>query len=323
MQHTDPITTEASNPASGASSAAPPRAPGVDLVIASWVPLSVRDSDAAALAVVMPTVREMVTETAPQAAPVARRRLWALAPMAVRFYQELGVFDAATVNQPNIERWVSQINAHRPAPWRNGVRASLKKVGYVVNPRGWPPPEAPVGHQPAVAAYTLQEQAGYIDAAALPGFENPEGRRWVAGGGLGAAMNGPELAAAEIGDLLEMGGGRLAVQVRGRRPRLVPIRGCCTDLVRQAVHIVQQRPPEASRRFILSTERNAGAHLAYKVTIGRGRGTWLTAHLQAETPLLALYAIAGPLSATTLNDLIAASSGAISAEQAAVRGLRA
>ena len=207
----------------------------------------------------------------------------------------------------------------------------MKKVGFAVNPLAWPRPQKPVARQPAVAAYTPQEQAGYIDAAALPGFENPEGRRWVVGGGFGMAMNGPELAAAEIGDLREICDGWLAVQVRGRNPRLVPVRDCCTDLVRQAVRLVQQRPPGASHRFILSTERNAGAHLANKVTIGRGRGlsmprarnTWLTAHLQAETPLLALNKVAGRLSAVTLNYLLDASVDTISAEQAAVKGLRA
>ena len=305
--------------------------PEVAAVIELWVPYSIRETDAATQAAVMPIVREMVADAEPKTPKVARRLLWALAPMAARLYRELGAFNKATVNHDNVEIWVSRINAGRPPAWRNGVRAALKRVGFAVNPLGWPRPEAPVGHQRAVAAYTPQHQAAYIDAAALAGFENPEGRRWVTGGGFGAAMNGPELAAAEIGDLREMGGGRLAVQVRGRNPRLVPIRDCCTDIVRQAVDLVQQRPQAASRRFIPSTERNAGAHLANKVTIGRNRGlslprarnTWLTAHLHAETPLLALKQIAGPLSATTLNDLIAASADTLTAEQAAAKGLRA
>ena len=78
-----------------------------------------------------------------------------------------------------------------------------------------------------------------------------------------------------------------------------------------------------------ASHRNAGAHLANKVTIGRGRGlslprarsTWLTAHLRAETPLLALIEIARPLSAVTLNDLLA--TVAVSPEEAAAKGLRA
>ena len=313
----------------GEASAAP--VPEVAAVIASWVPYSIRDTDAATQAAVMPVVREMVAAVGPKTPQAARRLLWALAPMAARLYRELGVFDAAALNHDNVEIWVSQMNADRRPGWRNGARAALKRVGFAVNPLGWPRPQEPVARQPAVAAYTPQQQAGYIDAAALAGFENPEGRRWVVGGSIGAGMNGPELAAAEIGDLRELGGGRLAVQVRGRNPRLVPIRGCCTNIVREAVSLVQKRPPGASRRFVLSTERNAGAHLANKVTLGRGRGlslprarnTWLTAHLQAETPLLALCEIARPLSAATLNDLLAAAASSISAEQATAKGMRA
>ena len=67
------------------------------------------------------------------------------------------------------------------------------------------------------------------------------------------------------------------------------------------------------------------------MSIGRGRGlslrrarnTWLTAHLHAETPLLALREMAGPLDVATLNGLLAASAASISAEQAAIKGLRA
>ena len=300
-------------------------------MIASWVPYSIRDTDAATQAAVMPVVREMVAAVGPKTPQAARRLLWALAPMAVWLHKSLGVVDAATVNRDNVEIWLSQVNIKREVGWRNGARAALRSVGVAVNPQGWPTQPKPMPRPPAVAAYTPREAARYIDAAALPGFENPEGRRWVVGAGIGAGLNGPELTAAEIGDLREIANGRLAVQVRGRNPRLVPIRACCTDLVREAVNLVEQRPPQASRRFVLASHRNAGAHLANKVTIGRGRGlslprarsTWLTAHLQAETPLLALNEIARPVSAVTLNDLLAAAASSLSAEQAAARGLRA
>ena len=313
----------------GAASVNPVSAAGVALVVASWVPHSLRDTDAATFAAVMPVVREMVTATGPQTVRAARRRLWALAPMAVWLYQRLGVFDAGTVNHDNVEVWISQVNANRGLGWRNGARASLRTIGAAANPQGWPTQPAPVSRPLSVAAYSPREEAGYIDAAALAGYANPEGRRWAVAAGFGMGMNGPELAAAQIGDLREIGAGRLAVQVRGRIERLVPIRGCCTALVREAVSLIEQRPPQATRRFVVADHRNAGAGLANKVSIGRGRGlslrraraTWLSAHLRAETPLLALNKIAGPLSAVTLNDLLAAD--AITAEQAAAKGLRA
>ena len=306
-------------------------APEVASAIESWASYSITGTDAATLAAVMPAVREIVAAAVPDTPMAARRMLWALTPMGVWLYRTLGVFDVGTVNHDNVEIWISRINAKRKPGWRNSARAALKTVGVAVNPPGWPRQPKPAGRTPAVAAYTPQQQAGYIDAAALPGFENPEGRRWVAGASFGAAMNGPEIAAAEIGDLQELGGGRLAVWVRGRNPRLVPIRGCCTDLVRQAVVLVEQRPPGASRRFVLTTDRNAVYRLVGTVSLGRdralslrrARNTWLTAHLHAETPLLALNEIAGPLSASTLNDLLAAAAHSLSPEQAAAKGVRA
>ena len=306
-------------------------APEVASAIESWTSYSIAGTDAATLAAVMPAVREIVAAAAPDTPMAARRMLWALTPMGVWLYRSLGVFDIGTVNHDNVEIWVSRINAKRKPGWRNSARAALKTVGVAANPAGWPRQPKTVGRTPAVAAYTPQQEAGYIDAAELPGFENPEGRRWVAGGSIGAAMNGPEIAAAEIGDLQELGGGRLAVWVRGRNPRMVPIRGCCTDLVRQAVALVEQRPPGASRRFVLATDGNAVYRLAGTVSLGRdralslrrARNTWLTAHLHAETPLLALNEIARPLSAVTLNDLLAAAAHSLTPEQAAAKGMRA
>ena len=326
MQHNELTAIGASDRARAGHSAISPE---VAAVIAAWMPYSADSSDATALAAVMPAVRAMVAAAGPKTPPAARRLLWALAPMAVHLYRSLGVFNAATVNHDNVEIWVSRINAKRKPGWRNTARAALRAIGAAVNPHGWPTRPKPLRRPPAVAAYSPKEEAGYIDAAGLPGCANPEGRRWVVAGGLGAGMNGVELAAARVDDLREMGGGRLAVQVRGRNARLVPIRGCCTVLVREAVRLVEQRPPHASSRFVCASHRNAGARLASKVTIGRGRGlslprarsTWLTAHLRAETPPLALIEIARPLSAVTLNDLLA--TVAVSPEEAAAKGLRA
>lgn len=306
-------------------------APEVASVIESWKPRSITVTDAAALAAVMPTVRAIVAAAGPNTPMAARRMLWALTPMAVWLYRSLGVFDLRTVNHDNVEIWTSQINAKRHPGWRNSVRAELKKIGATANPLGWPRQPKPAGRPHAAEPYTPKQEAGYIDAAALPGLNNPERPLWVVSGSIGGGLNGPELTAAEIGDLQELSDGRLAVQVRGHNPRLVPIRGCCTDLVRRAVALVEQRPSPASRRFILSTDRNAAYRIADTVSLGRGqelslrraRNTWLTAHLHAETPLLALNEIARPVSAATLNDLLAAAARSLSPEQAAAKGMGA
>ena len=83
-------------------------------------------------------------------------------------------------------------------------------------------------------------------------------------------------------------------------------------------------------RFFISRDRNAAARAANSVTTGqarlslrRARATWLTAHIVAETPLLVLRRIAGPLSAATMDDLLAATGHTVSPEQAVIKGLRA
>ena len=157
------------------------------------------------------------------------------------------------------------------------------------------------------------------------------GRLWVAAGACGAGLNGVELGAAETGDLRELGHGRLAVQVRGHRPRMVPVRVRWTDTVRQAARLAHQRHGRAtSAWFIGSRSKNAVSKLAAGLDFGQGglslrraRSTWLTAHLLAGTPLAALKEIAGPLSMQTLDDLLAGVDGAVDHEQAAVEGLRA
>ena len=142
-------------------------------------------------------------------------------------------------------------------------------------------------------------------------------------------MRGPEISAAEIGDLTEIQTDRLAVQVRGKDARLVPIRACWTDTIRQALALARQRP-ERCARFIVPQDRNSAARAANRIRIGdtalslrRARATWLTAHLTAGTPLPVLREIAGPLSAATLDDLLGAAGHTVTPTQAVDVGLRA
>ena len=141
-------------------------------------------------------------------------------------------------------------------------------------------------------------------------------------------MRGPEIGTTEIGDVTEVGAGRLVVQVRGRDARIVPIRACWTDTARRAIRLVRDRA-ESCERFIVAQDRNAAVRAANRVAVGdtslslrRARATRLTAHLEAGTPLPVLREAAGPLSAATLDDLLAATP-AVTAEQAVTEALRA
>ena len=115
---------------------------------------------------------------------------------------------------------------------------------------------------------------------------------------------------------------------RGRDARLVPIRACWTDTARQASTLAHQRA-EPCARFIVPQDRNAAARAANRIRIGdtslslrRSRATWLTAYLEAGTPLPVLREVAGPLSAATLDDLLT-TARAVSSEQAIAEALKA
>ena len=298
-------------------------------MIAVWVPHSVQDAEPTVLAAVMPVVRCLVAAVGPETPMAARRLLWALAPMVVWAHETVGSFTATTVTPRNVEVWVMEVNGRRPQGWRNAARAALRQVGRSVNPQKWSDPPEQVGRPPACAAYDPVQEAEFLQTVGLPGADEPVLRLWVGAASCGAGMRGPEIGAAETGDLQGVRGGRLAVLVRGRNERLVPIRECWTPAVRQAVSLVSQRS-EPCDRFIISTDRNAAARAANSVSIGsarmslrRARATWLTAHLLAETPLVVLRRIAGPLSAATLDDLLAATGHTVSPEQAVIKGLRA
>ena len=299
-----------------------------EAVIATWVPHSVRDTPPEALIGVLAEARTLAAALHPETAMTARRLLWALAPFGAWTRQTVGTFSAATVNARNVEVWISGVNAHRPQGWRNAARAVLRQVGRAVNPLGWPETPDEVGRPPACPPYDFAEEAMFREAAGLPGPEDPATTLWVAAASCGAGMRGPEISAAELGDLTEIEAGRLVVQVRGRDARIVPVRECWTDTARRAVKLVQQRANRCPR-FVQAQDRNAAARAANRVRVGdtalslrRARATWLTAHLEAGTPLPVLRAVAGPLAAATLDDLLTAIQP-VGPEQAATEALRA
>ena len=90
---------------------------------------------------------------------------------------------------------------------------------------------------------------------------------------------------------------------RSRNPRLVPIRACWTETARRAAQLAHQRHGDRpTTRFIGAADKNAVTRLAASLDFGQGglslrraRATWLTAHLLAGTPLVALRIIGSSL----------------------------
>ena len=162
-------------------------------------------------------------------------------------------------------------------------------------------------------------------ASRLPGRTNRVARMWVAGGSLGAGLTGRELVAARTGDLVEIADGRLAVQTRGRLPRLVPIRGVYTELVWEAIG-------DTSGGWFVTSESNTVVHsIAERLDRGNGKGlslrparsTWLLAHIVAGTSLDVIRHVAGSLSGNTLTELLQYTNHTLDDETAALGALGA
>ena len=302
----------------------------VERVLAIFVPASVRYEDPAIVAQVMSAVREWVSAAKPHDALSARQMMWALAPMLVALRRRLGSLDVAMLNDRNVEAWVNTTNKHKTNGWRHLARTCLRRVGRQVNrDGGWPHAEE-IGRSPIAQPFPLEIEAVFQQVAELPKPVGQADRCFVAGGGCGGGLNGVELSAAKTSDLHERGNGRLAIQVRGHRPRLVPIRACWTGTVRQAARLSKERDGRSSTWFIRHRDKNAVSRIAASLDFGQGglnlrraRATWLTAHLMAGTSLPTLRILAGSLSAQTLIELTELAIEEIDPERAVIEGLRA
>ena len=302
-----------------------PLVPSVAAEVERWSPAGWSDTDLLTIEPLLPTVRAWVANAAPSNANRARWLLRATAAMVVWAHHSLGTADLRTVLHPiNINHWAMIVNAEKSAVWRETTRGALRTVGRAANP-DWPPPSPTVGRRAVAVPYTASEETTFYRAARLPGRANRAARMWVVCGSLGAGLHGPEVTAANTSDLIEIADGRLAIQVRGRKPRLAPIRRYYTDLAWAAIS------DTPGRRFITGTNHNAvhwvtdllGPIGRKGLSLRRARSTWLLAHIVAGTPLDAIKQIAGSLSASTLNELLEYRENTLDDQTSAIEGLRA
>ena len=299
-------------------------------VLGAADPRNLRDVNPAVKAVALPAARRFAADANPGTREEAWRMLWALAPFLVWTFETFGSVDPGVLTPRNVNAYVFGVNVGQPPPWRSNVLSMLRRVGRVVNPHGWPEESPPVGRVMAAVPYSDKDLRAFLMSAGLPGRANLVQRLVAAAFPLGVGAKGHEVVLAETGDVHEVGNGRLKLQVRGRNPRLVPVRACCTNAVRRAISLVEEGEPGANNRFFLTDDPATPARIANKISIGdttlrmrRARNTWLAAHLAAGTSLPMLKKIAGPLSMQTLDDLLAYSEGTIDPEQAVIEGLRA
>jgi integrase len=189
--------------------------PEVAAYIARWRPVSV-GGEAAGFA------RQVVTVAAPGTRARANALLWAAARLAA-FAAPLGLQAVPEVllHSSVIERFTTCAPGLTGVA-RRSVRTNLRFLARRVVP-ALAPVDAPLPRERAKAPYSPGEINGYL---ALAGAQPAATRRMRAAGlvclGAGAGLAGADLRAVRGSDIACRSGGVL-VQVRGRRPRVVPV----------------------------------------------------------------------------------------------------
>ena len=187
----------------------------VAVYVACWQPVSVP-----------PQAARFARQVAAAAAPPTRARanalLWAAARLAA-FAVPLGLDPVPEVllHPSVIERFAASAPGLSGSA-RRTVRTNLRFIARRVVP-ALAPADTPLPRERAKAPYSAAEIAGYL---ALADAQPTVPRRMRAAGlvclGAGAGLAGADLRAVRGTDVICRSGG-VIVQVRGRRPRAVPV----------------------------------------------------------------------------------------------------
>ena len=305
--------------------------PDVATVIEEWMPRRITAEQRRLLPVVLLFVRCCVKAAQPTNQQMARQMMRATTLLAVWAYAELRSLALEVVfSVHNVEHFSTCVNRHRSKSWKHQTRWVLRCVGRKLNPDGWPLELPMVGKRLPSMPYSIQAESGFRFAVMASEASNRVSRRVLVAATLGGGCQGTEAVGLTPDDVVALAGGRFAVNVRGRNPRLVPIRAAYCELLHEAVK------ESNGGRFFRGSGRNMASLLAERLlenpaatnrrkglSLRRARSTWLAAHLAANTPLPALRVIAGPLSWNTMDSLIEHVSAEIDPQEAVAQGMKA
>ena len=313
----------------------------IAVVIQVWLPKSsltehplIKDGSVTESVVtkhILSRVRDWTEMAAPQTTQKAREMLRSSLGLGIWAWHTLGTLDEGVVWHPdNVELWSALVmEHHKTRGWRHQARTVLRTMGRAVNPEGWPPESHSIGTPEVAPPYDADEEEMFRAFASLPGRANLAARQWLVTSTCGAGLTGAEAARSVPEDVVELPGGRLAIDVRGPAPRRVPIREAYTFLARNSLRAA------GGRKFIPGGNQiavNIAGHMladrrvypdAKPLSLRRARNTWLVAHLRANTPLPVLRRLAGRLSHRTLEALYQHASNDVPEEEAITLGLGA
>jgi integrase len=209
-----------------------------------------------------------------------------------------------------IERFILTAGRDLSSPTRRTLRTNLRWAARRAGPRLGPPPVA-LPRERSKAPYGPAEIAGYL---ALADAQPTHGRRMRAAGliclGAGAGLAGADLRQARGSDIACRSGG-VVVQVRGPRPRVVPVLSRYHDALLASAEFAGTRlitgGRDPGRRNVTTPLISAlagGADLP-RLDTGRLRATWL-ADCAGLLGLATFMHAAGITCSQRLGDLTAA-----------------
>jgi integrase len=295
-----------------------PAGPGVAAYITRWRPSSV-SPQAAAFA------RDVIAAVAPGGRERAKNLLWAAAQLA-EYGLGLGLEAAPeALLHPSVTERFTRCAPGFSAVARRTLRTNLRFIGRRVVPQLYPA-DLPLPRERAKAPYTPAQIAGYL---ALADAQPTPARRMRAAGlvclGAGAGLIRGDLRAVRGSDIIARSGG-VIVQVRGARPRTVPVLSRYHQPLLAVAAFAGTAPAcggtDPGRRNIttpLTRSLSGGAGLP-RLDTSRLRATWL-ADVADLLGLATFMHAAGITCSQRLGDLLAGLEPA--AEQDAVRLLGA
>ena len=233
--------------------------------------------------------------------------------------------DPAVCLHPSvIERFIVTAGRDLTGPTRRTLRTNLRWAARRAGPQLGPPP-VPLPRERSKAPYSSAEIAGYL---ALADAQPTRGRRMRAAGliclGAGAGLAGTDLRQVRGSDITCRSGGVIA-EVRGRRPRMVPVlsryHGPLLESAMFAGNGLVTGGRDPARRNVTTPLISAlagGADLP-RLDTGRLRATWL-AGCARRLGLATFMAAAGITCSQRLGDLIATLDPADEAQAVALLG---
>ncbi len=305
--------------------------PNIDTVIEEWMPNRITAEQRRLLPVVLLFVRCCVKAAKPTNPRMAREMMRTTTLLSVWAYSEFQNLALEVVfSAHNVEHFSTVVNRHRSKSWRHQTRWVLRCVGRKLNPDGWPLEPPMVGTRLPTMPYSAQAESVIRFATETSEASNRVSRCALVVATLGGGCTGAEAAGLTPDDVVALTGGRFALNVGGRNPRLVPVRAAYCALLDEAL-----KESDGSR-FFRGNGRNSASNVAARLlenpvatnrrkglSLRRARNTWLAAHLAAPTPIPALRVIAGPLSWNTMDSLIEHASAEIDPQEAVEKGMKA